>query len=154
MRKEEEAAEYKISIVRHDTSEVRPRARELPNNTRRAAGILKKNSLLRYDNRVVNQLLTVEQLQNIENWLGEQPDTFAKEEIEELENIEPVCLNQEQEDERHDEDEDMVDKKQGNMVEVMDGFLEEVTKSTNFYRDIANNHNKQLFLKKKVVTLV
>ena len=154
LRKEEEAAEYKISIVRHARSEVRPRARELPNNTRRAAGILKKNSLLRYDNRVVNQLLTVEQLQNIENWLGEQPDTFAKEEIEELENIEPVCLNQEQEDERHDEDEDMVDKKQGNMVEVMDGFLEEVTKSTNFYRDIANNHNKQLFLKKKVVTLV
>lgn len=152
LRKEEEAAEYKISIVRHDRSEVRPRARELPNNTRRAAGILKKNSLLKYDNRVVNQLLTVEQLQNIENWLGEQPDTFAKEEIEELENIEPVCLNQEQEDKRQDED--MVDKKQRNMVEVMDGFLEEVTKSTNFYRDIANNHNKQLFLKKKVVTLV
>ena len=152
LRKEEEAAEYKISIVRHDRSEVRPRARELPNNTRRAGSILKKNSLLKYDNRVVNQLLTVEQLQNIENWLGEQPDTFAKEEIEELENIEPVCLNQEQEDKRQDED--MVDKKQRNMVEVMDGFLEEVTKSTNFYRDIANNHNKQLFLKKKVVTLV
>ena len=152
LRKEEEAAEYKISIVRHDRSEVRPRARELPNNTKRAGGILEKNSLLRYDNRVVNQLLTVEQLQNIENWLGEQPDTFAKEEIEELENIEPVCLNQEQEDKRQDED--MVDKKQRNMVEVMDGFLEEVTKSTNFYRDIANNHNKQLFLKKKVVTLV
>ena len=154
LRKEEEAAEYKISIVRHDRSEVRPRARELPNNTRRAAGILTKNSLLKYDNRVVNQLLTVEQLQNIENWLGEQPDSFAKEEIEELENIEPVCLNQEKEDKRQDEDEDMVDKKQRNMVEVMDGFLEEVTKSTNFYRDIANNHNKQLFLKKKVVTLV
>ena len=152
LRKEEEAAEYKISIVRHDRSEVRPRARELPNNTKRAGGILEKNSLLRYDNRVVNQLLTVEQLQNIENWLVEQPDTFAKEEIEELENIEPVCLNQEQEDKRQDED--MVDKKQRNMVEVMDGFLEEVTKSTNFYRDIANNHNKQLFLKKKVVTLV
>ena len=152
LRKEEEAAEYKISIVRHDRSEVRPRARELPNNTKRVEGILKKNSLLKYDNRVVNQLLTVEQLQNIENWLGEQPDTFAKEEIEELENIEPVCLNQEQEDKRQDED--MVDKKQRNMVEVMDGFLEEVTKSTNFYRDIANNHNKQLFLKKKVVTLV
>merc|ERR1719507_1854389 len=117
LRKEEEAAEYKISIVRHNRSEVRPRARELPNNTKRAGGILEKNSLLRYDNRVVNQLLTVEQLQNIENWLGEQPDSFAKEEIEELENIEPVCLNQEQEDERHDEDEDMVDKKQGNMVE-------------------------------------
>ena len=152
LRKEEEAAEYKISIVRHDRSEVRPRARELPNNTKRVEGILKKNSLLKYDNRVVNQLLTVEQLQNIENWLVEQPDTFAKEEIEELENIEPVCLNQEQEDKRQDED--MVDKKQRNMVEVMDGFLEEVTKSTNFYRDIANNHNKQLFLKKKVVTLV
>ena len=151
-KEEEEAAEYKISIVRHDRSEVRPRARELPNNTKRVEGILKKNSLLKYDNRVVNQLLTVEQLQNIENWLVEQPDTFAKEEIEELENIEPVCLNQEQEDKRQDED--MVDKKQRNMVEVMDGFLEEVTKSTNFYRDIANNHNKQLFLKKKVVTLV
>ena len=159
LRKEEEAAEYKISIVRHDRSEVRPRARELPNNTRRAGSILKKNSLLKYDNRVVNQLLTVEQLQNIENWLGEQPDSFAKEEIEELENIEPVCLNQEQEDKRQDDSaerkpKDTVDKKQGSMVEVMDGFLEEVTKSTNFYRDIANNHNKQLFLKKKVVTLV
>ena len=48
----------------------------------------------------------------------------------------------------------MVDKRQENLVEVMDGFLEEVTKSTNFYRDIANNHNKQHFLRKKVVTLV
>ena len=51
-------------------------------------------------------------------------------------------------------DKDMVDKRQDNLVEVMDGFLEEVTKSTNFYRDIANNHNKQHFLRKKVVTLV
>ena len=48
----------------------------------------------------------------------------------------------------------MVDKRQDNLVEVMDGFLEEVTKSTNFYRDIANNHNKRNFLRKKVVTLV
>merc|ERR1719209_1417060 len=132
LRKEEdeEAAEYKISIVRHDRSEARPRVRELPNNSKRS-GILKKNSLLKYDNRVVNQLLTVEQLQNIENWLGEQPDSFAKEEIEELENIEPVCLIQEQEDKRKDDTaerkpRDMVHKKQANMVEVMDGFLEEV----------------------------
>ena len=93
---------------------------------------MKKNSLLKYDNRVVNQLLTVEQLQNIENWLGEQPDSFAREE-----NIEPVPLNEQQEDKRQDDaterkSKDMVDKKQGNMVEVMDGFLEEVTKSTNF----------------------
>ena len=155
-KEEEEAAEYKISIVRHDRSEVRPRARELPNNTKKrvATGILKKNSLLKYDNRVVNQLLTVEQLENIENWLGEQPDSFAKEEIEELENSESVPLNQEQKDKRQGDTKDMVDKKQGNMVEVMDGFLEEVTKSTNFYRDIANSHNKQLFLKKKIVTLV
>merc|ERR1711974_137723 len=138
---EEDAAEYKISIVRHNRSEARPRARELPNNTKRA-GILKKNSLLMYDNRVVNQLLTVEQLENIENWLGEQPDSFAKEEIEELEVLEPVRLNQEQEDKRQD---DAVETKPRNMVEIVDGFLEEVTKSTNFYRDIANNHNKQLF---------
>merc|ERR1719209_2176689 len=118
LRKEEdeEAAEYKISIVRHDRSEARPRVRELPNNSKRS-GILKKDSLLKYDNRVVNQLLTVEQLQNIENWLGEQPDSFAKEEIEELENIEPVCLNQEQDDKRQDDvaerkPKDTVDKKQ------------------------------------------
>ena len=155
---EEEAAEYKISIVRHNRSEARPRARDLPNNTKRP-GILKKNSLLKYDNRVVNQLLTVEQLENIENWLGEQPDSFDKEEIEELDILEPVRLNQELEDKMQDDSaetraKDMVDKKQGDMVEIMDGFLEEVTKSTNFYRDIANNHNKQLFLKKKVVTLV
>ena len=155
---EEEAAEYKISIVRHNRSEARPRARDLPNNTKRP-GILKKNSLLKYDNRVVNQLLTVEQLENIENWLGEQPESFAKEEIEELDILEPVCLNQKLEDKMQDDSaetraKDMVDKKQGDMVEIMDGFLEEVTKSTNFYRDIANNHNKQLFVKKKVVTLV
>ena len=151
---DEEAAEYKISIVRHDRSEARPRARELPNNSKRA-GILKKDSLLKYDNRVVNQLLTVEQLQNIENWLGQQPESFAKEEIEELEILEPAPrLNQEQEDAVERKPKDMVDKKQENLVEIMDGFLDEVTKSTNFYRDIANDHNKQLFLKKKVVTLV
>merc|ERR1712108_36802 len=40
---EEDAAEYKISIVRHNRSEARPRARELPNNTKRA-GILRTNS--------------------------------------------------------------------------------------------------------------
>ena len=56
--------------------------------------------------------------------------------------------------EKVQEEKDMVDKRQENLVEVMDGFLEEVTKSTNFYRDIANNHNKQHFLRKKVVTLV
>ena len=158
-KEEEEAAEYKISIVRHDRSEGRLRARELPNNAKKqtSTGILKRNSLLRYDNRVVNQLLTVEQLENIENWLGEQPDSFAKEEIEELKNIEPVPLNQDQKGQDNSTErksKDMLDKKQGNLVEVMDGYLEDVTKSTNFYRDIANNHNKQHFLRKKVVTLV
>ena len=151
---EEEAAEYKISIVRHNRSEARPRARQLPNSTKRPS-ILKKDSLLRYDNRVVNQLLTVEQLQNIENWLGGQPDTFATEEIEEVEVVEPVRLHQEQEmDLVERKPEDMVDKKHGGMVEIMDNFLEGVTKSTKLYRDITNNHNKQNFLKKKVVTLV
>ena len=95
--------------------------------------------MLRHDNRVVNQLLTVEQLQNIENWLGEQPDTFPEEEVEERVLTGPFRADEE---------------KQGDMVEVVDGFLEDVNKVTNFYRDIANNRNKQAALRKKIVTLV
>ena len=148
LRKEEEEAEYKISIVRHD--DIRPRAFQLPNNVKKQEGILRKDSMLKYDNRVVNQLLTVEQLQNIQNWLGQQPESFVTEEVEEQQIMDPA----KEQKEKVQEDEDMVDKRQENLVEVMDGFLEDVTKSTNFYRDIANNHNKQHFLRKKVVTLV
>ena len=148
LRKEEEEAEYKISIVRHD--DIRPRAFQLPNNVKKQEGILRKDSMLKYDNRVVNQLLTVEQLQNIQNWLGQQPESFVTEEVEEQQIMDPA----KEQKEKVQEDKDMVDKRQENLVEVMDGFLEEVTKSTNFYRDIANNHNKQHFLRKKVVTLV
>ena len=148
LRKEEEEAEYKISIVRHD--DIRPRAFQLPNNVKRQEGILKKDSMLKYDNRVVNQLLTVEQLQNIQNWLGQQPESFVTEEVEEQQIMDPA----KEQKVKVQEDKDMVDKRQDNLVEVMDGFLEDVTKSTNFYRDIANNHNKQYFLRKKVVTLV
>ena len=151
LRKEEEEAEYKISIVRHeDKSETRPRAFQLPNNVKKQEGIQKKDSMLKYDNRVVNQLLTVEQLQNIQNWLGQQPESFVTEEVEEQQIMDPA----KEQKEKVQEDKDMVDKRQENLVEVMDGFLEDVTKSTNFYRDIANNHNKQHFLRKKVVTLV
>ena len=148
LRKEEEEAEYKISIVRHD--DIRPRAFQLPNNVKKQEGILKKDSMLKYDNRVVNQLLTVEQLQNIQNWLGQQPESFVTEEVEEQQIMDPA----KEQKEKVQEEKDMVDKRQENLVEVMDGFLEEVTKSTNFYRDIANNHKKQNFLRKKVVTLV
>ena len=151
LRKEEEEAEYKISIVRHDNkSETRPTAFQLANNVKKQEGILKKDSMLKYDNRVVNQLLTVEQLQNIQNWLGQQPESFVTEEVEEQQIMDPA----KEQKEKVQEDKDMVDKRQENLVEVMDGFLEDVTKSTNFYRDIANNHNKQHFLRKKVVTLV
>ena len=150
LRKEEEA-EYKISIVRHDDkSETRPRAFQVPNNVKKQEGILRKDSMLKYDNRVVNQLLTVEQLQNIQNWLGQQPESFVTEEVEEQQIMDPA----KEQKEKVQEDKDMVDKRQDNLVEVMDGFLEDVTKSTNFYRDIANNHKKQNFLRKKVVTLV
>ena len=148
LRKEEEEAEYKISIVRHD--DIRPRAFQLPNNVKKQEGILRKDSMLKYDNRVVNQLLTVEQLQNIQNWLGQQPESFVTEEVEEQQIMDPA----KEQKEKVQENKDMVDKRQDNMAEVMDGFLEDVTKSTNFYRDIANNHNKQHFLRKKVVTLV
>ena len=147
LRKEEEA-EYKISIVRHE--DIRPRAFQLPNNVKKQEGILRKDSMLKYDNRVVNQLLTVEQLQNIQNWLGQQPESFVTEEVEEQQIMDPA----KEQKKKVQEDKDMVDKRQENLVEVMDGFLEEVTKSTNFYRDIANNHKKQNFLRKKVVTLV
>ena len=151
LRKEEQEAEYKISIVRHeDKTEMRPRAFQMPNNVKKQEGILRKDSMLKYDNRVVNQLLTVEQLQNIQNWLGQQPESFVTEEVEEQQIMDPA----KEQKEKVQEDKDMVDKRQENLVEVMDGFLEEVTKSTNFYRDIANNHNKQNFLRKKVVTLV
>ena len=151
LRKEEQEAEYKISIVRHeDKTEMRPRAFQMPNNVKKQEGILKKDSMLKYDNRVVNQLLTVEQLQNIQNWLGQQPESFVTEEVEEQQIMDPA----KEQKEKVQEEKDMVDKRQENLVEVMDGFLEEVTKSTNFYRDIANNHNKQHFLRKKVVTLV
>ena len=153
LRKEEEEAEYKISIVRHeDKSETRHRAFQLPNNEKKqeVEGILRKDSMLKYDNRVVNQLLTVEQLQNIQNWLGQQPESFVTEEVEEQQIMDPA----KEQKEKVQEDKDMVDKRQENLVEVMDGFLEDVTKSTNFYHDIANNHNKQHFLRKKVVTLV
>ena len=148
LRKEEQEAEYKISIVRHE--DMRPRAFQLPNNVKKQEGILRKDSMLKYDNRVVNQLLTVEQLQNIQNWLGQQPESFVTEEVEEQQIMDPA----KEQKEKVQEDKDMVDKRQENLVEVMDGFLEDVTKSTNFYRDIANNHNKQHFLRKKVVTLV
>ena len=148
LRKEEQEAEYKISIVRHE--DMRPRAFQLPNNVKKQEGILRKDSMLKYDNRVVNQLLTVEQLQNIQNWLGQQPESFVTEEVEEQQIMDPA----KEQKEKVQEDKDMVDKRQENLVEVMDGFLEDVTKSINFYRDIANNHNKQHFLRKKVVTLV
>ena len=163
LRKEEQEAEYKISIVRHeDKTEMRPRAFQMPNNVKKQEGILKKDSMLKYDNRVVNQLLTVEQLQNIQNWLGQQPESFVTEEVEEQQIMDPAKEQKEKVQEDKDivdkdmdkEDKNMVDKRQDSLVEVMDGFLEEVTKSTNFYRDIANNHNKQHFLRKKVVTLV
>merc|ERR1711934_25510 len=101
--------------------------------------ITRKDSMLKYDNRVVNQLLTVEQLENIQNWLSEQPDTFETEEVEERELKGPFRGEEE---------------KEGDLVDVLDGFLDEVTKATNYYREIANNTNKQDYLRKKIVTLV
>lgn len=133
---EDEATEYKISIVRQGPEQEQDKA-VIPNNGK--PSILRKDSLLKYDHRVVNQLLTVEQLQNIENWLGQQPDKFATEEVEQQELAGPFQGEEE---------------KEGDAVDIMDGFLEEVTKATNHYRDIANNRNKRQFLCKKIVTLV
>merc|ERR1711994_812255 len=102
-------AEYKISIVRHE--DMRPRAFQLPNNVKKQEGILRKDSMLKYDNRVVNQLLTVEQLQNIQNWLGQQPESFVTEEVEQ-QIMEPA----KEQKEKVQENKDMVDKRQDNLV--------------------------------------
>ena len=104
------------------------------------ARVEREDSLLRYDNRVVNRLLSLEQLENIENWLSQQPEVWKTEEGEEEEVTEVG-----------------VGESSGQEMEVgdtLDGGLEKLTKATNYYRDIANNTNKQQFLRKKIVTLV
>ena len=123
-RKEEPG--YRVDMVR--SQEVR----EGMNNS--TARVEREDSLLRYDNRVVNRLLSLEQLENIENWLSQQPEVWEIEEGEE-----EVGETSVQEVEVGD---------------TLDGGLEKLTKATNYYRDIANNTYKQKFLGKKIVTLV
>ena len=74
-RKEEPG--YRVDMVR--SQEVR----EGMNNS--TARVEREDSLLRYDNRVVNRLLSLEQLENIENWLSQQPEVWKMEEGEEEE---------------------------------------------------------------------
>ena len=129
-RKEEPG--YRVDMVR--SQEVR----EGMNNS--TARVEREDSLLRYDNRVVNRLLSIKQLENIENWLSQQPEVWEIEEGDE-------------------EEEEVVEMggTGGQEMEVgdtLDGGLERLTKATNYYRDIANNTSKQKFLRKKIVTLV
>ena len=127
-RKEEPG--YRVDMVR--SQEVR----EGMNNS--TARVEREDSLLRYDNRVVNRLLSLEQLENIENWLSQQPEVWEIEEGEE-EEVAEMGLASGQEEKEGD---------------TLDGGLEKLTKATNYYRDIVNNTNKQDFLRKKIVTLV
>ena len=129
-RKEEPG--YRVDMVR--SQEV---GEGMNNSTAR---VEREDSLLRYDNRVVNRLLSLEQLENIENWLSQQPEIWKTEEGEEEEVTEVG-----------------VGESSGQEMEVgdtLDGGLEKLTKATNYYRDIANNTNKQQFLRKKIVTMV
>ena len=127
-RKEEPG--YRVDMVR--SQEV---GEGMNNSTAR---VEREDSLLRYDNRVVNRLLSLEQLENIENWLSQQPEVWKMEEGEEEEVGEMGVASG-------------LEEKEG---DTLDEGLEKLSKATNYYRDIANNTNKQQFLRKKIVTLV
>ena len=97
--------------------------------------VTERESILKYDKRVINRLLTVDQLNNIEKWLGEQPEKFPTENEYAQHITGPSTEN--------------IDSQ---MIDVIDGFLDEVTKATNYYRDIANNTNKRrLYSKESLV---
>ena len=134
-RKEEPG--YRVDMVR--SQEV---GEGMNNSTAR---VEREDSLLRYDNRVVNRLLSLEQLENIENWLSQQPERFQPGEGEEEEVGGPGELEVEVGGSCG------LEKKEG---DTLDEGLEKPSKATNCYRDIANNTNKQKILRKKIVTLV
>ena len=139
-RKEEPG--YRVDMVR--SQEV---GEGMNNSTAR---VEREDSLLRYDNRVVNRLLSLEQLENIENWLSQQPEVWKTEEGEE-EEVTEVGVGESSGQEMKIGGTSGQEEKE---VDTLDGALEKLTKATNYYRDIANNTNKQQFLRKKIVTLV
>ena len=136
-RKEEPG--YRVDMVR--SQEV---GEGMNNSTAR---VEREDSLLRYDNRVVNRLLSLQQLENIENWLSQQPEVWKTEEGEE----EEVGVGESIGLEVEVGVSCGLEEKEG---DKLDGGLEKLTKATNYYRYIANNTNKQKFLRKKIVTLV
>ena len=104
-------------------------------NNMRPQVLSEKESLLKYDQRVVNRLLTVEQLNNIEKWLSDQPEKFPTE-TEYAKHLAGPST-------------DIID---GNMIDVIDGYLDEVTKATNYYRDIANSkYKRRVYSKESLV---
>ena len=87
--------------------------------------------MLRYDHRVINRLMTVDQISHIEQWLDDQPDQLADDEhvYDEITSVP---------DNTKDED-------------VHDSHHFDVAKSTNYYRDIAN---RDRFIYYKKVSIV
>ena len=87
--------------------------------------------MLRYDHRVINRLMTVDQISHIEQWLDDQPAQLADDEHV-YDELTPVPDNTKDED-------------------VHDSHHVDVAKSTNYYRDIAN---RDRFIYYKKVSIV
>ena len=123
------------------------RAKELPKLERaavarnnlilstRTSQHFQRSRLLKYDQRVVNRLMTVDQIGHIEQWLNNQPDSFPVD--EDSENV-------------YESVDDTTDSPRDNPEEDVPPV--NVSKSTNLYRDIANRRDAVVYYRK--VTIV
>ena len=132
--------ETKTEVVRVKELPRLERATVARNNmmlsTRRSREQFQRSRLLKYDQRVVNRLMTVEQIGHIEQWLNNQPDSFTQQTTDDAENVYETVDDDAPDSPRKDDPED-------DDVPTVD-----LDKSTNFYRHIANSQDRLVYYRK------